>query len=169
MFLSPPLTHDLRISGTPLIDIRASLSKTQTNLSAFLVDYGGDVLRVNRTSDDGAQNLTTTSCWGDPRDRESTTPVLHRRRRADDDADDVAGLEGHPRFVEPRLAVLGLRGWASDRPERTSSRGRRFRTISRSLAGHQVGIVIGDELLRLRLRERHDRGPRSRSTRSSAR
>ena len=66
MFLSPPLTHDLRISGTPLIDIRASLSTTQTNLSAFLVDYGpGDVLRVNRASD-GAQNLTTTSCWADP-------------------------------------------------------------------------------------------------------
>ena len=64
-FLSPPLKHDLRISGTPVVDIRASLSKTQSNLSAFLVDYGGGVLRVFRTSNEGVQNLTTRSCWGD--------------------------------------------------------------------------------------------------------
>ena len=65
MFLSPPLKHDLRISGTPVVDIRASLSKTQSNLSAFLVDYGGGVLRVFRTANEGVQNLTTRSCWGD--------------------------------------------------------------------------------------------------------
>jgi X-Pro dipeptidyl-peptidase len=64
-FLSPPLKHDLRVSGTPVVDIRASLSKTQSNLSAFLVDYGGGVLRVFRTSNEGVQNLTTRSCWGD--------------------------------------------------------------------------------------------------------
>ena len=65
MFLSPPLKHDLRISGTPVVDIQASLNKTQSNLSAFLVDYGGGVLRVLRTSNEGVQNLTTRSCWGD--------------------------------------------------------------------------------------------------------
>ena len=65
MFLSPPLKHDLRISGTPVVDIQASLNKTQSNLSAFLVDYGGGVLRVFRTSNEGVQNLTTRSCWGD--------------------------------------------------------------------------------------------------------
>src|SRR5262249_40921640 len=64
-FLSPPLTHDLRISGTPVVDIQASLSTTQSNLSAFLVDYGGGVLRVNRTSNEGVQNAATSSCWGD--------------------------------------------------------------------------------------------------------
>jgi len=65
MFLSPPLEHDQRISGTPVVDIQGALSKTQTNLSAFLVDYGGGVLRVPRTVGDGVQNLTTRSCWGD--------------------------------------------------------------------------------------------------------
>jgi X-Pro dipeptidyl-peptidase len=65
LFLSQPLTHDLRISGTPVVDIRASLSKPQSNLSAFLVDYGGGVLRVNRSVGDGVQNAATSSCWGD--------------------------------------------------------------------------------------------------------
>ena len=65
MFLSPPLQHDLRISGTPLVDIQAALNKTQSNLSALLVDYGGGVLRVFRTSNEGVHNLTTSSCWGD--------------------------------------------------------------------------------------------------------
>lgn len=65
MFLSPPLKHDLRISGTPVVDIQASLSKTQSNLSALLVDYGGGVLRVQRTSNDGVVNQATKSCYGD--------------------------------------------------------------------------------------------------------
>jgi X-Pro dipeptidyl-peptidase len=65
MFLSPPLTQDMRISGTPRLDVWASLSKTQTNLSAFLVDYGGGVLRVLRTSNEGVHNLATSSCYGD--------------------------------------------------------------------------------------------------------
>jgi X-Pro dipeptidyl-peptidase len=66
LFLSPPLTHDLRISGTPVVDIRASLSTTQSNLSAFLVDYGTGVVRINRTSNDGVITSTTTqSCYGE--------------------------------------------------------------------------------------------------------
>jgi X-Pro dipeptidyl-peptidase len=66
LFLSPVLTHDVRISGTAVVDIRASLSTTQSNLSAFLVDYGGGVLRVNRASNDGVTTSTTSkSCYGD--------------------------------------------------------------------------------------------------------
>jgi X-Pro dipeptidyl-peptidase len=65
LFLSPVLTHDLRISGTPVVDLRAALGKSQSNLSAFLVDYGSGVLRVNRTSGDGVQTLTTSSCYGE--------------------------------------------------------------------------------------------------------
>jgi X-Pro dipeptidyl-peptidase len=88
MFLSPPLQHDLRISGTPVVDIQASLNKTQSNLSAFLVDYGGGVLRVLRTSNEGVTNLTTRSCWGDSTATDSacyldvaertTTPTIWR-------------------------------------------------------------------------------------------
>jgi X-Pro dipeptidyl-peptidase len=88
MFLSPPLQHDLRISGAPVVDIQAALSKTQSNLSALLVDYGGGVLRVFRTSNEGVHNLTTRTCWGDSTTADSacyldvaettTTPSLWR-------------------------------------------------------------------------------------------
>ena len=85
MFISPPLKDDVRISGTPVLDIQASLSKSQSNLSAFLVDYGGGVLRVQRTSNDGVQNLTARSCWATRRRRTaratSTWSSARRRRR----------------------------------------------------------------------------------------
>ncbi|HET8755025.1 MAG TPA: CocE/NonD family hydrolase [Solirubrobacteraceae bacterium] len=65
VFLSPALTHDLRISGTPVIDIRASLDKPQTNLGALLVDYGAGT-QITRSSE-GIQNVSpeTRSCWGE--------------------------------------------------------------------------------------------------------
>jgi X-Pro dipeptidyl-peptidase len=65
VFLSPPLTHDLHISGTPVVDIQASLDKTQTNLGALLIDYGAGT-QITRTSE-GIQNVNppTTSCWGE--------------------------------------------------------------------------------------------------------
>ena len=39
-FLSAPLKAPLRISGTPIVELEASLTKTQSNLTAFIVDYG---------------------------------------------------------------------------------------------------------------------------------
>jgi X-Pro dipeptidyl-peptidase len=63
VFLSPVLTHDLRLSGTPVVDLRASLSKTQTNLGALLVDYGAGT-QVSRTGD-GIQNTSEESCFGE--------------------------------------------------------------------------------------------------------
>jgi X-Pro dipeptidyl-peptidase len=69
VFLSPVLTHDLRFSGTPVVDIQASLDKPQTNLGALLVDYGAGT-QITRSSE-GIQNVDppTSSCWG-----ESSTP-----------------------------------------------------------------------------------------------
>jgi X-Pro dipeptidyl-peptidase len=65
VFLSPVLTHDLHISGTPVVDIQASLDKTQTNLGALLVDYGAGT-QITRSSE-GIQNVSpeTRSCWGE--------------------------------------------------------------------------------------------------------
>jgi X-Pro dipeptidyl-peptidase len=65
VFVSPPLTHDLRLSGTPTVEIQASSSnRTQTNLTAFLVDYGSGTY-VTRTNDgvSTAANAPET-CWG---------------------------------------------------------------------------------------------------------
>jgi len=65
LFLSPVLTHDLRISGTPVVKLQASLGREQSNLSALLVDYGSGVVRVNRSQGDGVQTAETSSCYGD--------------------------------------------------------------------------------------------------------
>jgi X-Pro dipeptidyl-peptidase len=64
VFLSAPLTHDLRISGTPVVQLRAALDKTQSNLGALLVDYG-DGTQIRRDGE-GIQNVSpaVTDCWG---------------------------------------------------------------------------------------------------------
>lgn len=50
VFLSPRLKTDLRISGTPVIDIEASVNRTQTNLAALLVEYG-PTTQISRNSE----------------------------------------------------------------------------------------------------------------------
>jgi X-Pro dipeptidyl-peptidase len=64
VFLTTKLKQDLHISGTPTIDIQASLDKPQSNLSALLVDYG-PFNRVGRGGSDGVSNTTTRTCWGE--------------------------------------------------------------------------------------------------------
>jgi X-Pro dipeptidyl-peptidase len=66
VFLSPKLKTDLRISGTPVIDIEASVNGTQTNLGAALVEYG-PTTQVSR-SGDGIANVPppdNEDCWGE--------------------------------------------------------------------------------------------------------
>jgi X-Pro dipeptidyl-peptidase len=78
VFLSPVLTHDLHLSGTPTIDITASLSKPQTNLGALIVDYGSAV-HTGRGGSDGVSNTSPAvkTCWGDstPTDSSCYTEV----------------------------------------------------------------------------------------------
>src|SRR3954468_19519316 len=66
VFLSPKLAKDLPISGTPLIDLQASLSQDQSNLTALLVDYGA-ADHVGRAGDGGTgvHTESTSSCWGE--------------------------------------------------------------------------------------------------------
>jgi X-Pro dipeptidyl-peptidase len=64
-FLSAPLAQPLRLSGTPVVDVEASLSTTQSNLGAVLVDYGPST-QVSRTSD-GIIDASPEErdCWGE--------------------------------------------------------------------------------------------------------
>ncbi|MFI6760045.1 CocE/NonD family hydrolase [Micromonospora sp. NPDC050417] len=63
-FLSAPLTAPLHISGTPVVQLRASANQTDTNFGAILVDYG-TAERVNhRASGEGIITLETSDCWG---------------------------------------------------------------------------------------------------------
>ncbi len=63
VLLSQPLTQDLRISGTPIVQLDAALSQDQSNLAALLVDYSA-ATRTPRSPGDGVQNLTTRTCVG---------------------------------------------------------------------------------------------------------
>jgi X-Pro dipeptidyl-peptidase len=65
VFLSAPLRRPLRISGTPRVDLKASLSQTQTNLGAILVDYGAG--REVTTNNEGLLNdaADPKDCVGD--------------------------------------------------------------------------------------------------------
>ena len=64
VFLSAPLTSTLRISGNPSVTLRFKLNKSDSELTAKLVDYGS-ATRVNyASSGSGVHNLSTQSCWG---------------------------------------------------------------------------------------------------------
>ena len=65
-FLTPKLKTDLHLSGTPIIDLQASLSTTQSNLAALIVDYGAAV-HTGRGGSDGVSNTNPAvkSCCGD--------------------------------------------------------------------------------------------------------
>jgi X-Pro dipeptidyl-peptidase len=63
VFLSRPLTKDIRMSGTAMIDLQASLSTTQSNLGAVLVDYGAGT-QTSRGGE-GISNRTNRTCWGE--------------------------------------------------------------------------------------------------------
>jgi X-Pro dipeptidyl-peptidase len=65
VFLPAPLRKPLRTSGTPIVDIQASLNATQSNLGAVLVDYGPST-QITRSSDgivDASPVVRT--CWGE--------------------------------------------------------------------------------------------------------
>ena len=64
VFLTPPLTAPVRVSGTPVVQLDASADKTSTHLGAILVDFGPAFPRVNRATGDGVQTMTTSECWG---------------------------------------------------------------------------------------------------------
>jgi X-Pro dipeptidyl-peptidase len=65
VFLSPVLKQDLRLSGTPLVDLQASLDKPQTNLGAAIVDYGAGP-QITRSGDGvTTPNNAPVSCWGE--------------------------------------------------------------------------------------------------------
>jgi X-Pro dipeptidyl-peptidase len=71
-FLTPKLKTDLHLSGQPIIDLQASLSTTQSNLAALLVDYGA-ATHTGRGGSDGVSNTNPAvkSCYGDSTDADS--------------------------------------------------------------------------------------------------
>jgi X-Pro dipeptidyl-peptidase len=78
VFLSPPLTHDVRISGTPRVELQGALDRAQSNLGALVADYG-PATHITRNSD-GIRTMSTAeaprTCWGQGSTRTDTSGNL---------------------------------------------------------------------------------------------
>ncbi|MDA0184762.1 CocE/NonD family hydrolase [Solirubrobacter phytolaccae] len=103
VFLSAPLKQDLRLSGSPKIDLRASLDKPQSNLTALLVDYGPST-QITR-SGDGVSTPTDapSDCWGP-----SST-----RKGPDGQVMDFDSCYQQP--IKPTVTVTATQGWRISR------------------------------------------------------
>ena len=66
-FVSAPLTRDVRLSGVPVITLRARVDRRTTPLTALLVDYGPArrvVVSGESEESEGIRTLDSESCWG---------------------------------------------------------------------------------------------------------
>lgn len=123
LFTTGTLKKELRLSGTATVDLGISHTAPTGQVSVSLVDYG-EADRVLSTGD-GAQTLTTESCWG-----ESTS------------YDDACYKDVTRRIGSTPLQVLA-RGWA-----RLGGAGSHQVTVELMAndvvvpAGHQLGLVV---------------------------
>ncbi|MFI7538377.1 Xaa-Pro dipeptidyl-peptidase [Streptosporangium sp. NPDC049376] len=63
-FTTGSLPLDLRLSGTPVVDLRVALDRPTSNLTALLVDFGEDT-RVDWRRGQGISTLPEESCHGE--------------------------------------------------------------------------------------------------------
>ena len=138
-FISAPLKPPLRMSGTAIIDLQASLSKTQSNLTALIVDYGAST-QTTRTGDGIGQlpESEPRTCWGEsvpddtPCFRETTKPpqtvTQWRVTKGMMDSSNRNSL----RVAEPVTIGQKYRFTFPELPEDFTF-----------AAGHRIGIVIG--------------------------
>jgi X-Pro dipeptidyl-peptidase len=66
VYLSEPLTEAIRISGTPVVDLRGASDQEDGDFGVALVDLGPSTLHVSRSSE-GVSNDSplTETCWGE--------------------------------------------------------------------------------------------------------
>ncbi|MFE7235758.1 Xaa-Pro dipeptidyl-peptidase [Streptomyces sp. NPDC057596] len=63
-FVTPPLAHDLRLSGSSTVTVTATPTTTTAHLSAVLVDLGPATIRDYAGTGEGITTLTDRTCWG---------------------------------------------------------------------------------------------------------
>ncbi len=141
VFLSPVLTAPLQLSGTALVQLKASANQPDTNLGALLVDYGPSgswAPKVNRSSNEGVQNLTTSSCWGDSSATDSACYI--------DVAERLTTPTANWRVSKGILDALNRNSVTTGTPLTPGA----FDTFSFPMlpqdytfpAGHQIGLVV---------------------------
>ncbi|MET8247019.1 Xaa-Pro dipeptidyl-peptidase [Streptomyces sp. NPDC005202] len=63
-FVTKPLGHDLRLSGSSKVTVTATPTTSTAHLSAVLVDLGPDTIRDYADAAEGITTLTDRTCWG---------------------------------------------------------------------------------------------------------
>ncbi|WP_079185860.1 Xaa-Pro dipeptidyl-peptidase [Streptomyces sp. CB01580] len=63
-FRTPPLSRDLRLSGSSTVTVTATPTTSSAHLSAVLVDLGPDTIRDYGASGEGITTLPGRTCWG---------------------------------------------------------------------------------------------------------
>ncbi|WP_190123568.1 Xaa-Pro dipeptidyl-peptidase [Streptomyces inusitatus] len=63
-FVTGPLTHDLRLSGSSAVKVTVTPNTETAHLSAVLVDLGPAVIRDYAASGEGITTLPERTCWG---------------------------------------------------------------------------------------------------------
>jgi X-Pro dipeptidyl-peptidase len=103
VFLSPALKSDLRLSGSPKVNLVASLDKPQSNLTALLVDYGPST-QITRSSDGISTPANAPSdCWGSSGTRTDAGGAV-----IDYDA-------CYQQPIKPTVTVTATQGWRISR------------------------------------------------------
>jgi X-Pro dipeptidyl-peptidase len=103
VFLSAPLKADLRLSGSPKLDLRVSLDKPQSNIAAMVVDYGPST-QITRSNDGISTPANAPSdCWGS-----SST-----RTGPDGKVMDYDACYQQP--VKPTVTITATQGWRISR------------------------------------------------------
>ncbi|MEU6770014.1 Xaa-Pro dipeptidyl-peptidase [Streptomyces sp. NPDC046759] len=64
-FLTAPLAHDLRLSGSSTVTVTATATTASAHLSAVLVDLGPDTIRDYADAAEGITTLDNRTCWGE--------------------------------------------------------------------------------------------------------
>ncbi len=123
LFLTGTTKHELRVSGTPTLDLAINHGAEVGQVSVMLVDYG----RMDRilTGGDGAVNLSTESCWG---------PATEH--------DDACYIDVGKRIGSTELQVLA-RGWM--RLDGAGDHRVQVEMAANDVvvpAGHQLGLVV---------------------------
>ena len=120
------------------------MNRAQTNLGAFVVDYGMGP-QVTRGGE-GIQNTAQRTCWGASTTRESSPGVLVGPRRllprgdqADAGRRPVAAQQRHPRLEQPRLARTPT---PLTLDEETGFSWPLVPIVHTIPAGHRLGIVL---------------------------
>lgn len=123
LFLTGATKHEIRVSGTPTVDMSVNHPSPVGQVSVMLVDYG-QMDRVLSTGD-GAVNLLTESCWG------PSSPN-----------DDACYTDVGKRIDSTQLQVLA-RGWM--RLDGAGDHQVQVELAANDVvvpAGHQLGLII---------------------------